>query len=66
MKIMKFSSTKKQIPGPDRITTYSVYYLSRKSRDRSSLTHSQPRQGGLKQIPMTEIQNSKQMAVDLI
>ena len=26
MKIMKIPSTKNQIPGPDRIATYSVYY----------------------------------------
>ena len=68
MNIMKIPSIKPQIPGPDRINAYSIYYLLLKSRHGWWLKPNKSRQGGLKwfdqlttlslaegQIPMAQI-----------
>ena len=61
MKINEIPSTKNQIPGPDRIYPYGINYLSLKSHHGWWFKPIKSHQGGLKQISMTQIQNSKQI-----
>ena len=60
MKILKIPSTKIQIPGPDRLNPYGTNYLQLQFLYSWWFTLIKSRQGGLKQIAMAQIQNSKQ------
>ena len=59
LKTIKIPSTKYQIPGPDRLETYRAYNLKLYTGNEWCITPNKSRQGGLKQIPMTQIQKSK-------